>query len=46
VTRGRLIVDTYLGAKELLKETEYSLSVLAEKYLGIGEYLKWEKESV
>jgi len=28
------VVDTYLGAKELLKETDYDLSMLTSKYLG------------
>lgn len=30
---GRLLVDTYVVSRELLKEVEYSLANLAGKYL-------------
>jgi hypothetical protein len=29
VTTGRLVCDTWLGARELVKENDYSLSFLA-----------------
>lgn len=31
---GRLVCDTYLSSRELLREVEYSLSTLASKLLG------------
>lgn len=34
VLAGRLLCDTYLAARELLKEVEYTMKGLARKYLG------------
>ena len=33
ITKGRLLVDTYKGAKELVRENDYELGILSEKYL-------------
>lgn len=33
LTIGRLLVDTFLAAKELIKSNDYSLDFLAKKYL-------------
>lgn len=34
VTKGRLLIDTYLGAKELIRETDYDLTLLSRNHLG------------
>ena len=34
VTCGRLLIDTYLNAKELVRETTYDLGYLAKVLLG------------
>ena len=33
MTTGRLVCDAWLGAKELVKENDYSLAFLCKKYL-------------
>ncbi|KRX02811.1 Ribonuclease H-like domain [Pseudocohnilembus persalinus] len=34
-TKGRLVVDTYLQGKELVKDTDYNLGQMSAKHLGI-----------
>jgi hypothetical protein len=33
LSKGRLLVDTYTAAKELVRDTDYNLSMMAEKHL-------------
>ena len=35
LTKGRLIVDTYMAAKELVRDTDYNLTMMAKKHLKI-----------
>jgi DNA polymerase elongation subunit (family B) len=46
LTKGRLLVDTYTAARELLRDTDYDMQTMAQRHLRCNEYQKIPRENV